>query len=43
MTMMGPIKWTGEELYGIRHQILTPFYISQIKNGKIVTYTKIVP
>jgi branched-chain amino acid transport system substrate-binding protein len=43
MTMMGPIKWTGEEVYGIRHQILTPFYISQIKGGKIVTYAKIVP
>lgn len=43
MTMMGPIKWTGEELYGIRHQILTPFYISQIKKGKIVTYGKIIP
>jgi branched-chain amino acid transport system substrate-binding protein len=43
MTMMGPIKWTGEETYGIRHQILTPFYISQIKSGKIVTYAKIVP
>lgn len=42
-TMLGPIKWTGKELYGIRHQILTPFYISQIKNGKIVTSAKIVP
>jgi branched-chain amino acid transport system substrate-binding protein len=42
-TMFGPIRWTGVETYGIRHQILTPFYISEVKNGKIVTYDKIIP
>jgi branched-chain amino acid transport system substrate-binding protein len=39
----GPIKWTGEKKYGIRHQILTPFYLKQIKDGKFVTVKKITP
>lgn len=42
-TMFGPIRWTGEKTYGINQQIMTPFYISQVKDGKIVTYERILP
>ncbi|NQU15827.1 MAG: hypothetical protein HQ561_16855 [Desulfobacteraceae bacterium] len=42
-TMFGPIRWTGEKTYGIKQQIMTPFYISQVKDGKIVTYERIIP
>lgn len=41
--LLGPIKWTGKEKYGIRHQILLPFYINQIKNGKINLIGKVNP
>ena len=32
----GPIKWSGKELYGINHQMLNPYYFSEVKGGKIV-------
>lgn len=31
---LGPVSWTGKELFGINHQLDAPFYIGQIKNGK---------
>jgi branched-chain amino acid transport system substrate-binding protein len=41
--MLGKIRWTGKEVYGINQQILLPFYISEVKGGKIRAFTKIVP
>ena len=34
--------WGGEELYGIKHQIITPTFISEIRNGEVVTVAKII-
>jgi branched-chain amino acid transport system substrate-binding protein len=31
-----PIKWSGKELYGVNHQMLNPYYFSEVKAGKIV-------
>ena len=42
-TMLGKVRWTGKELYGINQQILLPFYISEVKGGKIRVFSKIVP
>jgi branched-chain amino acid transport system substrate-binding protein len=42
-TMMGKVRWTGRDLYGIDQQILLPFYISEVKGGKIRVFSKIDP
>ena len=43
-TLLGPIRWRGLEMpYRIRHQIVLPFYIKTIKDGKIVTIEKVIP
>ncbi|MBI2218445.1 MAG: ABC transporter substrate-binding protein [Candidatus Rokubacteria bacterium] len=34
-TIFGPVRWTGQERYGIRHQLLHDFFISEIKDGKV--------
>lgn len=34
-TIFGPVRWTGKERYGINHQLLHSFFISEIKDGKI--------
>ena len=31
--VIGELKWTGKESYGIAHQIAAPFYVAQVKNG----------
>jgi branched-chain amino acid transport system substrate-binding protein len=31
-----PIKWGGKELYGVNHQMLNPYYFSEVKGGKII-------
>jgi branched-chain amino acid transport system substrate-binding protein len=31
---LGPVGWTGQELFGINHQLNAPFYIGQVKGGK---------
>jgi branched-chain amino acid transport system substrate-binding protein len=31
-----PIKWSGKELYGVNHQMLNPYYFSEVKGGKII-------
>lgn len=41
--LYGPIKWTGEETYGVRHQILLPYFVSEVKNGQIIKKEKITP
>jgi branched-chain amino acid transport system substrate-binding protein len=34
-TIFGPVRWTGQEQYGIRHQLVHDFFISEIKDGKV--------
>ena len=34
--IMGKLKWSGMETYGINHQIIQDFYIAQIRDGKEV-------
>lgn len=41
--LYGPIRWSGEETYGIRHQILLPYFISEVKGGQIVKLDKLTP
>jgi branched-chain amino acid transport system substrate-binding protein len=33
-SVLGPVGWTGEKLFGINHQLKAPFYVGQIRNGK---------
>lgn len=40
---LGPLKWTGAEKYGVEHQIVIPFYIMKVVDGKGVVEAKIVP
>ncbi len=32
--VLGILNWTGEQRYGIAHQIDAPFYVAQVKDGK---------
>lgn len=32
-TAIGKAGWTGEKLYGVKHQIDLPFYVGQIRDG----------
>ena len=41
--LYGPIRWGGEETYGVRHQILLPYFISEVKGGKIVKKATLTP
>ncbi len=40
---LGPLKWTGEEVYGVGHQIVIPFYMMREVDGKGEVAAKIVP
>lgn len=40
---LGPLKWTGEEVYGVGHQIVIPFYMMRVVDGKGEVAAKIVP
>ncbi|MFX0547197.1 ABC transporter substrate-binding protein [Roseovarius sp. S1116L3] len=31
--VLGTLNWTGEESYGIAHQLDSPFYIARVENG----------
>lgn len=35
-TVLGPVNWTGQETYGINHQLAPPVYIGQVKDGQVV-------
>ncbi len=39
----GPIKWTGKETYGVNRQLMIPYYLSEVKGGKIVKRAKFTP
>jgi branched-chain amino acid transport system substrate-binding protein len=42
-TIFGPVRWTGKERYGINHQLLHNFLISEIKDGKVVLKARVQP
>jgi branched-chain amino acid transport system substrate-binding protein len=39
----GPVKWTGKDSYGVNRQLLLPYYLSEVKGGKLVTKAKFAP
>jgi branched-chain amino acid transport system substrate-binding protein len=40
-TLFGPVRWTGKERYGINHQLLHSFLISEVKDGKVRTKARL--
>ncbi|MGD9844300.1 MAG: ABC transporter substrate-binding protein [Variibacter sp.] len=41
--MYGPVIWGGQADYGVAHQLLLPFWIVEVKNGKSVIRDKLTP
>jgi branched-chain amino acid transport system substrate-binding protein len=39
----GPIKWVGKESYGVNRQMVMPYYLSEVKGGKIIKRAKFTP
>lgn len=39
----GPVAWGGKADYGVEHQLLTKFWITEVKNGKPVTKATLTP
>lgn len=35
-SLFGPVRWGGQARYGINHQLLHDFFVSQVKNGQVV-------
>jgi branched-chain amino acid transport system substrate-binding protein len=33
-TLFGPVRWDGKERYGVRHQLVHDFFVTQVKDGK---------
>jgi hypothetical protein len=42
-TIFGPTRFGGKEYYGIKRQILTPIYISEVIDGKLVNRGTMTP
>lgn len=40
-TIFGKVNWGGKGVYGIDHQLLIDFYISEVKNGKLTTVARV--
>jgi len=40
-TMFGPVQWTGQRVYGVKHQLATSFYIAKVIDGKVHVIAKI--
>jgi len=40
-TIFGPVRWTGKERYGVNHQLLHSFFVSEIKDGKVTVKARI--
>ncbi len=36
-SVLGPVNWTGQELWGRNQQLIAPFYVGQIRNGQSET------
>lgn len=41
--MFGPVVWTGEQDYGVNHQILHSFIVKEVKDGKGIVRDTVVP
>jgi branched-chain amino acid transport system substrate-binding protein len=41
--IIGPVVWGGQAEYGVDHQLLVPFWIAGVKDGKEVMLEKIMP
>jgi branched-chain amino acid transport system substrate-binding protein len=41
--MYGPVVWGGQADYGVAHQLLLPFWIVEVKNGKSTIRDKLTP
>lgn len=39
----GPIHWTGKESYGVNRQMVMPYYLSEVKGGKIIKRARFTP
>jgi hypothetical protein len=42
-TIFGASKFGGKEHYGIKHQIITPVYVSELVGGKLVNRGTMMP
>lgn len=42
-SLFGPVRWGGKEAYGINHQLMTDFFIAQIKQGKPAIVDRVQP
>lgn len=40
---LGKVGWTGKAAYGIDHQMATPFYLAEVKDGKEVIRARCTP
>lgn len=38
--IQGVLNWSGKDRYGIDHQVASPFYISEVKDGQEVTVAR---
>jgi branched-chain amino acid transport system substrate-binding protein len=41
--IIGPVVWGGQGDYGVNHQLLVPFWIAGVKDGKEVMLERVVP
>jgi len=41
--IIGPVIWGGQADYGVNHQLLVPFWIAGVKDGKEISLVKILP
>jgi branched-chain amino acid transport system substrate-binding protein len=41
--LFGPVQWGGQADYGVAHQLLLKFWITEVKNGKGVTRAALSP
>lgn len=39
--LLGKLSWTGEKVYGINRQLVTPSYVGQVQDGKQKTLAKL--
>ncbi len=39
--LLGKLNWTGEKVYGIKRQLVTPSYVGQVTDGKEKTLVKL--
>ena len=42
-TIFGPTKFGGKEYYGIKHQVITPVYVSELVGGKLINRGTMMP